>query len=101
MTQTAVLASIAETTVLQNKKAKGVVEALMAVACEEQAGKGSRGLVEALMALACEQIKNNENFKLANMLVMTMKKKPTCCWDQPLAEQAGKGSRGGAYGCGL
>ena len=53
------VASVVETNVLQNNQAKGVVEALMAV--------------------ACEQIKNSENFELAGMLIMTIKKKPTCC----------------------
>ena len=35
MTQTAVLASVAETNGLKTKQAKGVVEALMAVACDQ------------------------------------------------------------------
>ena len=56
MTQTAVLASVAETNVLKTKQAKGVVEALMAV--------------------ACDQIKKNGNLKLAGLLNMKLKKKP-------------------------
>ena len=35
MTQTAVLASVAETNGLKTKQSKGVVEALMAVACDQ------------------------------------------------------------------
>merc|ERR1711933_609248 len=56
LTQTAVLSSVAETTGLKTKQAKGVVEALMAV--------------------ACDQIKKNGSFKLAGMLNMKLKKKP-------------------------
>merc|ERR1711957_570019 len=56
MTQTQVFASLAETNGLKAKQAKGVVEALMAVACSE--------------------IKKNGNFKLAGMLNMKLKKKP-------------------------
>ena len=56
MTQTAVLSSVAETNGLKTKQAKGVVEALMAV--------------------ACDQIKKNGNFKLAGLLNMKLKKKP-------------------------
>jgi len=56
MTQTAVLASVAETNGLKTKQAKGVVEALMAV--------------------ACDQIKKNGSFKLGGMLNMKLKKKP-------------------------
>ena len=55
MTQTQVLASIAETNGLKAKQAKGVVEALMAVACGE--------------------IKKNGSFKLAGMLNLKLKKK--------------------------
>merc|ERR1711937_456840 len=56
LTQSAVLASVAETNGLKAKQAKGVVEALMAV--------------------ACDQIKKNGSFKLAGMLNMKLKKKP-------------------------
>merc|ERR1711865_1297340 len=56
MTQTAVLASVAETNGLKTKQAKVIVEALMAV--------------------ACDQIKKNGSFKLAGMLNMKLKKKP-------------------------
>merc|ERR1739841_362389 len=56
LTQTAVLASVAETNGLKSKQAKGIVEALMAV--------------------ACDQIKKNGSFKLAGMLNMKLKKKP-------------------------
>ena len=56
MTQIAVLASVAETHSLKTKQAKGVVEALMAV--------------------AFDQIKKNGIFKLAGMLNMKLKKKP-------------------------
>merc|ERR1712224_327534 len=56
LTQTAVLASVAETNGLKTKQAKGVVEALMAV--------------------ACDQIKKNGSFKLAGMLNLKLKKKP-------------------------
>merc|ERR1712166_839275 len=55
MTQTAVLSSVAETNGLKTKQAKGVVEALMAV--------------------ACDQIKKHGSFKLAGMLNMKLKKK--------------------------
>merc|ERR1712166_397480 len=56
MTQTQVFASLAETNGLKAKQAKGVVEALMAVACSE--------------------IKKNGNFKFAGMLNLKLKKKP-------------------------
>merc|ERR1712224_1009123 len=56
LTQTAVLASVAETNGLKTKQAKGVVEALMAV--------------------ACDQIKKNGNFKLGGMLNLKLKEKP-------------------------
>ena len=55
MTQTQVLASVAESNGLKPKQAKGVVEALMAVACAE--------------------IKKNGSFKLAGILNMKLKKK--------------------------
>ena len=55
MTQTQDLPSIAETNDSKTKQAKGVVEALMAVACAE--------------------IKKNGNFKLAGMLNMKLKTK--------------------------
>jgi len=51
-----VFASVAETNGLKAKQVKGVVEAVMAVACAE--------------------IKKNGNFKLAGMLNMKLKKKP-------------------------
>merc|ERR1712224_79309 len=56
LTQTAVLASVAETNGLKTKQAKGVVEALMTV--------------------ACDQIKKHGSFKLAGMLNMKLKKNP-------------------------
>ena len=56
MTQTEVLKSVAETNGLKTKPAKGVVEALMAV--------------------ACDHIKMGGNFKLAGMLNMQLKKIP-------------------------
>merc|ERR1711964_592547 len=56
MTQTAVFQSVAETTGLKTKDAKGVVEALMAVAVSQVAKSGS--------------------FKLAGMLNMKLKNKP-------------------------
>jgi len=55
LTQTQVLASVAETTGLKPKQAKGVVEALFAVACAE--------------------IKKNGSFKIAGMLNLKLKKK--------------------------
>merc|ERR1712071_223874 len=55
LTQTQVIASVAETNGLKNKQVKGVVEALFAVACGE--------------------IKKNGNFKLAGMLNLKLKKK--------------------------
>jgi len=55
MTNTQVLASVAETNGLKAKQAKGVVEALMAV--------------------ACDQIKKNGSFKLGGMLNLKLKKK--------------------------
>merc|ERR1712070_1349617 len=56
LTQTAVIASVAETNGLKNKEVKGVIEALFAVACGE--------------------IKKNGSFKLAGMLNLKLKKKP-------------------------
>merc|ERR1712007_322072 len=56
LTQTQVIASVAETNGLKNKQVKGVIEALFAVACGE--------------------IKKNGNFKLAGMLNLKLKKKP-------------------------
>merc|ERR1712196_333626 len=56
MTQTAVFQSVAETTGLKTKDAKGVVEALMAVAVTE--------------------VKKSGSFKLAGMLNMKLKNKP-------------------------
>jgi len=55
LTQTQVIAAVAEKNELKNKQVKGVVEALMAVACAE--------------------IKKNGSFKLAGMLNMKLKKK--------------------------
>jgi len=55
MTQSAVIASVAETNGLKNKQVKGVVEALFAVAAGE--------------------IKKSGSFKLAGMLNMKLKKK--------------------------
>merc|ERR1711881_708731 len=56
MTQTAVFQSVAETTGLKTKDAKGVVDALMAV--------------------AVSQVKKSGSFKLAGMLNMKLKNKP-------------------------
>merc|ERR1711862_503558 len=56
LTQTGVIASVAETNGLKNKQVKGVIDALFAVACAE--------------------IKKNGNFKLAGMLNLKLKKKP-------------------------
>merc|ERR1719191_1235757 len=56
MTQTAVFQAVAETTGLKTKDAKGVVEALMAVAVSE--------------------VKKSGSFKLAGMLNMKLKNKP-------------------------
>jgi len=56
MTQSAVIASVAETNDLKNKQVKGVIEALFAVASGE--------------------VKKNGNFKLAGMLNLKLKKKP-------------------------
>merc|ERR1740117_2504997 len=56
MTNTQVMASIAESNGLKAKQAKGVVEALMAVTCAE--------------------IKKNGSFKFAGMLNLKLKKKP-------------------------
>ena len=56
VTQTAVLASVAVINGLKTKQAKGVVE--------------------ALMAAACDQIKKNRNLKLVGLLNMELKKKP-------------------------
>ena len=56
LTQSQVIASVAETNGLKNKQVKGVVDALFGVACAE--------------------IKKNGNFKLAGMLNLKLKKKP-------------------------
>merc|ERR1712025_572971 len=56
MTQTGAFQSVAETTGLKTKDAKGVVEALMAVAVSE--------------------VKKSGSFKLAGMLNMKLKNKP-------------------------
>merc|ERR1719240_2495158 len=56
LTQTQVIASVAETNGLKNKQVKGVIDALFGVACSE--------------------IKKNRNFKLAGMLNLKLKKKP-------------------------
>merc|ERR1711965_1077991 len=56
LTQSQVIASVAETNGLKNKQVKGVVDALFSVACGE--------------------IKKNGNFKLAGMLNLKLKKKP-------------------------
>merc|ERR1711900_117165 len=56
LTQTRVIASVAETNGLKNKQVKGVIEALFGVATSE--------------------IKKNGNFKLAGMLNLKLKKKP-------------------------
>ena len=58
MTQTAVISSVAETNGLKAKQVKGVVEALMTV--------------------ACDQIKKNGSFKIAGMLNLKLKKKAAC-----------------------
>merc|ERR1711982_303067 len=55
LTQSQVIASVAETNGLKNKQVKGVVDALFGVACAE--------------------IKKNGNFKLAGMLNLKLKKK--------------------------
>merc|ERR1712086_920462 len=56
LTQTQVIASVAETNGLKNKQVKGVVESLFSVACGE--------------------VKKNGSFKLAGMLNLKLKKKP-------------------------
>merc|ERR1711988_454685 len=56
LTQSAVYASVAETTGLKQKQVKGVVEGIMGV--------------------ASEQLKKNGAFKLAGMMNMKLKKKP-------------------------
>jgi nucleoid DNA-binding protein len=56
LTQSQVIASVAETNGLKNKQVKGVVDALFGVACAE--------------------IKKNGNFKLGGMLNLKLKKKP-------------------------
>merc|ERR1712149_113826 len=56
LTQSQVVASVAETNGLKNKQVKGVIDALFAVACAE--------------------IKKHGNFKLAGMLNLKLKKKP-------------------------
>merc|ERR1711981_13766 len=56
LTQSQVVASVAETNGLKNKQVKGVIEALFGVATSE--------------------IKKNGNFKLAGMLNLKLKKKP-------------------------
>jgi len=56
LTQTQVIASVAETNGLKGKQVKGVIEALFGVACGE--------------------IKKHGNFKLAGMLNLKLKKKP-------------------------
>merc|ERR1712178_498531 len=56
LTNTQVIASVAETNGLKGKQVKGVIEALFAVACAE--------------------IKKNGSFKLAGMLNLKLKKKP-------------------------
>merc|ERR1712224_1119568 len=56
LTQSAVYASVAETTGLKQKQVKGVVEGIMGV--------------------ASEQLKKNGAFKFAGMLNMKLKKKP-------------------------
>merc|ERR1712028_92465 len=55
LTQSQVVASVAETNSLKNKQVKGVIEALFAVACGE--------------------IKKNGQFKLGGMLNLKLKKK--------------------------
>merc|ERR1712071_549593 len=57
LTQTQVIASVAETNGLKNKQVKGVVESLFGVACAE--------------------IKKNGNFKLAGMFNLKLKKTAT------------------------
>merc|ERR1712139_645513 len=56
LTQTQVIASVAETNGLKNKQVKGVIESLFGVATNE--------------------IKKKGNFKLAGMLNLKLKKKP-------------------------
>merc|ERR1712146_634656 len=56
LTQSQVVASLAETNGLKNKQVKGVIDALFGVATQE--------------------IKKNGNFKLAGMLNLKLKKKP-------------------------
>merc|ERR1712151_30946 len=56
LTQSQVIASVAETNGLKNKQVKGVVDALFSVACGE--------------------IKKSGSFKLAGMLKLKLKKKP-------------------------
>merc|ERR1711862_373826 len=56
LTQSQVVASVAETNGLKNKQVKGVIDALFGVAAQE--------------------IKKNGNFKLAGMLNLKLKKKP-------------------------
>merc|ERR1711904_211231 len=56
LTQSQVVASVAETNGLKNKQVKGVIDALFGVAASE--------------------IKKNGNFKLAGMLNLKLKKKP-------------------------
>merc|ERR1719198_2077647 len=56
MTQTGVFQSVAETTGLKTKEAKGVVDALMGV--------------------AVEQVKKSGSFKIAGMINMKLKNKP-------------------------
>merc|ERR1719305_1311535 len=56
LTQSQVIASVAETNGLKNKEVKGVIDALFAVACGE--------------------IKKNGSFKIAGMLNLKLKKKP-------------------------
>jgi nucleoid DNA-binding protein len=56
LTQTQVIASVAETNGLKNKQVKGVIDTLFGVAASE--------------------IKKNGNFKLGGMLNLKLKKKP-------------------------
>ena len=56
LTQTQVIVQVAEKNELKNKQVKGVVEALMGIACAE--------------------IKKHGSFKLAGMLNLKLKKKP-------------------------
>jgi len=58
LTQTQVIASVAETNGLKNKQVKGVIDALFAVAAGE--------------------VKKHGNFKLAGMLNLKLKKKAAC-----------------------